>query len=156
GQEERVVVEFATFPELRFVGVTCNTNAGREILIRAGNETAAGAAACNPLGGIGLSFSAPVVNSQVRDHVRFAPDLAVGRETFHPAAHPPDYPQPYQPHRSGGGSTVWLPVRLAAAESYRIVAAARPDTAPGAAPDAARADAPGGASVATADAAADA
>jgi alpha-2-macroglobulin len=119
GDEARSVVEFDTFPEPRFVGITCSTNDDRQLLIRADGATAP-SDDCNPLGGIGLSFSAPVAASEVRDKVAFVPPLDGGREDFDPWANVRDYSQLYQPHRSGQLYTVWLPGRLEAAAAYRL------------------------------------
>jgi len=116
GDEARTVVEFDTFPDFRFVGVTCDTNDQRQVLIRPGGGTEA----CNPLGGIGLSFSTPVVVSQVAERIDFSPDLAGGRDDYDPWANRRDFSQLSQPHRRGQLYTVWLPTRLEAAETYRI------------------------------------
>src|SRR5690606_12282763 len=61
GDERRAVVQFDTFPDFRFVGVSCVANDGRELLLA---TAAAASQACNPLGRIGLTFSTPVVGSQ--------------------------------------------------------------------------------------------
>ncbi len=125
GVEARPIVEFTTFPEFRFVGVTCQTNDREQIVLR---PEAAAAAACNPLGSVGLSFSAPVVASQIAGGIDFTPDLTGGRTDFDPWSNAPDFSQLFQPHRSGQLYTVWLPTRLAAAETYRI--ASRADSPP--------------------------
>lgn len=121
GDELRAVVEFDTFPDFRFVGVTCDANDGRELLLRPG---IAADEACNPLGRIGLTFSTPVVGSQVATRVTFSPDLAGGRDDYDPWANRRDFSQLFQPHRRGQGYTVWLPTRLAAAQTYRITSTA--------------------------------
>ncbi|HEX6995144.1 MAG TPA: MG2 domain-containing protein [Gammaproteobacteria bacterium] len=121
GDERRAVVQFDTFPDFRFVGVTCDANDGRQLLLRPGAGTDV---ACNPLGRIGVTFSTPVVGSQVAGRVTFSPDLAGGRDDFDPWANRRDFSQLFQPHRRGQVYTVWLPTRLAAAQTYRITSSA--------------------------------
>ncbi|HEY8522104.1 MAG TPA: MG2 domain-containing protein [Gammaproteobacteria bacterium] len=121
GVESRVVVAFHTFPAFRFVGVTCRTLTGAEIVVTAQNASAA--RACNPLAPVGLSFSSPVIASEVRDGVALVPDLAAGRADYDPWANVHDYSMLGQPHARGRRYTVWLPERLAAARSYRLQSA---------------------------------
>ncbi|HLF12525.1 MAG TPA: MG2 domain-containing protein, partial [Gammaproteobacteria bacterium] len=125
GDEARSVVEFATFPEFRFIGVVCATNAGEQIVINAGSAASPGA--CNPLGRVGLSFSAPVIGSEIKNHVQILPDLAGGRTDYDPWANWRDYSRLDSPHEGGRSYTVWLPERLEAAEPYRIRTAAVAD-----------------------------
>lgn len=125
GDETRVIVEFATYPEFRFLGVVCNTNAGERISITADGSPPA--AQCNPLGSVGLEFSAPVIGSQIKEHVQIVPDLSGARTDYDPWANRRDYSQLSQPHESGRGYTIWLPERLRAAQTYRLAAAALAD-----------------------------
>lgn len=118
GNEARTVVEFDTFPDFRFAGVTCTTNDQRQVLIRA--DGTGPDVRCNPLGGMGLSFTAPIVASEVRDSVAFTPDLAGGRDDYDPWANVYDFSQLGQPHEAGRTYTVWLPGRLEAAATYRV------------------------------------
>ena len=140
GDEDRVVVEFQTYPEFRFLGVTCRTLDERRVLVGpAGEEarrdaevdgtalvppSAAAANACNPLGGIGLAFSAPVLASEIKAHVTIDPDLAGGRSDYDPWANSPDYTRLGAPHRRGRRYVVGLPERLRSAEAYHVTAAA--------------------------------
>ncbi|HEX5049653.1 MAG TPA: alpha-2-macroglobulin family protein [Gammaproteobacteria bacterium] len=117
GVENRTALEFATFPELAFLGVRCQDLTGESIELRAG--AAAGAAQCNPLGSVGLAFSAPVLGSEVKEHVEITPDLAQGRTDYDPWANRGDYSMLRQPHERGREYIVWLPERLKAAEPYR-------------------------------------
>jgi uncharacterized protein YfaS (alpha-2-macroglobulin family) len=117
GDENRVAVEFYTFPRFTFLGVRCRSLDGEEIVLRVGG---ARTGECNPLGSVGLDFSAPVLGSEVGSHVRFEPDLAGGRTDYDPWANRFDFSLLAQPHRRGRAYTVWLPERLKAAEPYRI------------------------------------
>jgi alpha-2-macroglobulin len=69
---------------------------------------------------VGLQFSAPVLSSEVKEHIEIVPDLAGGRTDYDPWANWRDYSQLDQPHERGREYTVWLPERLKAAEPYRL------------------------------------
>lgn len=117
GDENRVAVEFHTFPELAFLGVRCSTIDGRELVLAPGR---ANGGECNPMSGVGLAFSAPVLPSEIKNHVELVPDLAGGRSDYDPWANYRDYSLLEQPHERGRAYTQWLPERLQAAESYRV------------------------------------
>ncbi|HEY3517403.1 MAG TPA: MG2 domain-containing protein, partial [Gammaproteobacteria bacterium] len=117
GDESRVAVEFHTFPEFAFLGVRCSTITHDELVLVNGGSSMG---ACNPLGGVGLEFSAPVPASEIKSHVEMVPDLAGGRTDYDPWANWRDYSQLGQPHERGRRYTIWLPERLQAAEPYRL------------------------------------
>lgn len=123
GDEGRVVVEFDTFPEFRFLGLSCQTNAGIRLLIDGLRETAG----CNPMSTIGLNFSVPVIATEIRDHIALTPELAGGRSDYDPWARTRDYSQLRRPHRRDETYTVWLPERLQADARYRLAFAAGSD-----------------------------
>jgi alpha-2-macroglobulin len=118
GDESRVIVEFATFPEFEFLGVVCETLAKERILIAP--PAAAATQRCNPLGAIALSFSAPVIATEIRDHVELAPDLAGDRDDYDPWANRYLHSVLSQPHETGRTYEVWLPERLRAATEYAL------------------------------------
>jgi len=125
GTQNRAAVEFATFPELEFLGVRCQGLDRRPIQIRRSDP----AQQCNPLGSVGLAFSAPVLSSEVKQHVEIAPDLAGGRTDYDPWANRGEYSLLSWPHVRGREYVVWLPERLKAAEPYRV-ALSRPTDGP--------------------------
>ena len=84
GVEDRTVVNFHTLPKFAFLGVTCTKNDGEKILIKQENSHEIGK--CNPLKGTALSFSTPVVKSQIKNNVLIHPDLAGGRKDYDPWA----------------------------------------------------------------------
>ena len=88
GAEHRTVVQFDTFPEYRLLGIACTNNMGTNILIPNGSPVSGANPTrfCNPVSRVGLAFSAPTIGSEVRDHVRIAPDLADGRTDYDPWA----------------------------------------------------------------------
>jgi uncharacterized protein YfaS (alpha-2-macroglobulin family) len=119
GDENRVVVQFYTFPDFAFLGVRCSDIRNDEVLVPAGST--AGHSPCNPLAGVGLRFSSPVLGGEIKQHVEIAPDLAGGRTDYDPWANRPDYTQLGQPHAHGREYVIWLPERLRAAEPYRLL-----------------------------------
>ena len=119
GGEERVVVAFATFPHFSFLGVKCVNNMNREILLRPGQERRLGDL-CNPLDEISLRFSSPVLNREIKDHVRFTPDLAGGRKDYDPWENAGDYSQLSRPHVKGNDYANQLPEMLRANKTYAI------------------------------------
>lgn len=119
GVEQRTVVNFDTFPEFEFLGLSCVRNDEKRILITAENSSEEGK--CNPLYGTSLAFSTPVLNSQVKQFVQITPDLAGGRKDYDPWANQEDYSSLNGSYRKGARYEVWLPERLKAAQEYRII-----------------------------------
>ncbi len=117
GDENRVAVQFYTYPELAFLGVQCRTIGNDALTIVAGD----GAGECNPRAGVGLRFSAPVLPSEIKTGVEIVPDLAGGRTDYDPWANGAEYSMLRQPHQRGRAYTVWLPERLKAAQPYRLL-----------------------------------
>lgn len=118
GVEDRTVVNFYTFPEFAFLGVTCTKNDGKKILITKENSHEIGK--CNPLKGTALSFSTPVVKSQIKNNVLIHPDLAGGRKDYDPWANHRDYSNLRRAHKKDTRYDVWLPERLKAAKTYTL------------------------------------
>ena len=139
GRERREISRTVTFGEFRFLGVSCRNNEGDGIRFLPDGSivrlywyaTARGSrgegrvvvtkeeALCNPLAGVSLTFSAPVLPSQIARGVGFAPGLAGSREDYDPWAQVRDYSR----LGWGGGSNkfeVNLPERLQAFQEYRV------------------------------------
>ena len=117
GDENRVVVEFDTFPDYAFAGVICvPNNSYTQVRIAASDSPVA----CNPMQGIGLAFTSPTIASEIRDRLRLTPDLAGGRSDYDPWANAPIFSRLRSPHERGRDYVVWLPERLRAFENYRI------------------------------------
>lgn len=118
GVEDRVVVNFDTFPEFKFVGVSCYNNGGNSVLVTKDNYKEVDK--CNPMGGTSLAFSSPVLNSQVKENIIFDPDLAGGRKDYDPWANRGDYSALRRAHKKDNLYKVWLPEMLKAAHTYNI------------------------------------
>ena len=78
GTEKRTLVSFETYPPFEFLGLRCTPKGERRPGIFrspscAHRKAKASGDRCVPLNPIGLIFSAPVKNTQVRDHVTFSP-----------------------------------------------------------------------------------
>ncbi len=105
GVEKRVVVEFHTFPEFKFLGLRCHTLKDDKPVIIAPdqfkNDQFRGTDDSTPLPGMPspglhplvnpkayaeLLFSAPVAFQEIRDHVTITPDLAGDRKKYDPWA----------------------------------------------------------------------
>lgn len=119
GVTQRTVKKFRTFPEFRFIGVTCWNNDNKQIVIDADNALLP-MYACNPLHAVSLTFSAPVINEEVKQHVTFVPDLAGGRTDYDPWANAYGYSRLRSPHRKGRHYDVNLPEALKAAQEYKV------------------------------------
>jgi len=118
GAEERVVVNFDTFPEFYFVGIKCSANNGDRILVT--KENSDDVDKCNPMTGAAISFSSPVLNSQIKEHIIIYPDLAGGRTDYDPWANTRNYSRLRSPHRKDRTYDVWLPEKLKAADTYKV------------------------------------
>ena len=119
GAENRVLVEFHTFPEFVFEGVECTDNNKKKIMIhpKAGIDQQG---RCNPLARVALLFSAPVIDEEVKKHVAFEPDLAGGITDYDPWANRRSYSRLRSPHKQDRKYRVWLPEVLKAYEVYNI------------------------------------
>jgi len=119
GAENRVLVEFHTFPEFAFEGVECTDNNKKKIMIDPETETDQ-QKRCNPLKRVALVFTAPVIDEEVKNHVTIEPDLVGGRTDYDPWANRRSYSRLRSPHKQGRKYRVWLPEILKAYEVYNI------------------------------------
>jgi uncharacterized protein YfaS (alpha-2-macroglobulin family) len=123
GAEDRVVTEFYTFPEFRFLGVRCTTNRKKTVTISPDGWFKQ-SKRCDPLRRIYLLFSAPVIKDMVKEHLRVTPDLAGGRTDYDPWANVYRHSRLSRPHAKGYEYDVALPEVLRAYETYRLEAEA--------------------------------
>ena len=116
------VIAFHSFPEFRFLGVRCRNNRGNKILISAEEgDIQDPDRMCNPLERAALSFSTPVLRSQVAKEVIIHPDLAGGRDDYDPWASQRDYSgRAHRRHFRGATYDVWLPESLRAFQQYEL------------------------------------
>jgi len=116
GTESRVTVRFDTLPEFRFLGVRCTDLKGDTLRV---SRPADGR--CHPLRPVSLLFSSPVIEEEVRDHVRFTPDLAGGRTDYDPWENHGGYSRLHAPHERGDVYAVTLPELLKANHAYSAI-----------------------------------
>lgn len=125
GHESRTAVEFRTYPEFRFLGVQCmlaSTETSRILdpEYRSGDELPDDIDQCLPTESVALVFSAPVINEEIKAHLRFTPDLAGGRTDYDPWANRYSYSRLRYPHRKDQTYSVYLPELLKAFQRYEI------------------------------------
>lgn len=122
--EANTITSFETFPEFELLSLTCTNNDNRRITITPADKaldfTNAGNL-CDPLSGINLAFSAPLSKNQVRDNLKYTPDIGGkknsagwGDDNDDDEAIVLDFA-----HRTGRTYNVWLP-SLKAAKEYTI------------------------------------
>jgi hypothetical protein len=117
---------FYTFPEFALKGISCRDKDGKDILITPSSGQSA-EQLCNPLQVINIVFTAPVLRSQVKDHLNITPDLAGGRTDYNPwGDENRDYSRLYDQRSSNENSyAVNLPYGLKAAQDYLASLSAR-------------------------------
>ena len=125
GVEDRLVVEFDTYPAFQFVGVRGVIEGETEYQNFSLDELTVNAAKEDPvrlapLKPVALLFSAPVLNSQVKAQVRFSPRLDGGRKDYDPWENRPDQTRLDASHRKDREYAVWLPELLKAFETYKV------------------------------------
>lgn len=118
GIENRVIASFNTFPEFKFLGVSCRTNDETNVLITA--ENADTIKKCNPESDVSMAFSTPVQNSQIRDNMTLTPDLAGGRKDYNPWENVRDRSRLNYAHDQGKVYKVWLPEHLKPFKRYNV------------------------------------
>ncbi len=126
GIENRTVVSFETYPAFKFLGIRCTLKGQQQSTdlapdqLETGPKPAAELPQCAPLSPVALIFSAPVLNSAVRDHVQFSPRLDGGRSDYDPWENTSDWTHLSSPYRSGRVYQVWLPELLQADQRYEV------------------------------------
>ena len=121
GIGDREAVRFDTFPEFEFLGVRCytNTDDSEWVLIAPGKPESQ--PLCNPMRGSALSFSVPVLRSQIKNQLIFKPGLNGKKKNFDPwGDEGQEYSRLQQAHEKGRTYDIWLPVGLKAAQTYTL------------------------------------
>ncbi|MDD3817040.1 MAG: alpha-2-macroglobulin family protein [Thiovulaceae bacterium] len=124
--QEGYTTTIDTYPEFTFLGVSCDLTSGsRELLSYEMNkeEFESDAYKCDPLGSIGLVFSAPVTRESIAKNVTFVPSLNRGLKDYDPweEGYGGEYYNPW--HRQGREYTVWLPTYLQADATHTFTLA---------------------------------
>ncbi len=118
--QSRDIVSFQTFPDFGFAGVSCTANDGSSILIPP-QMTPDQRLLCNPLRGVSLAFTVPVLRSEVKDNAVFNPSLSGDKKDYNPwGDENRDWSSLGTPHSADRLYYVGLPVGLKAAQEYAL------------------------------------
>ena len=119
GVEDRIFETFFTFPSFTFLGIQCIDNNKVTVLIEPG-KASVDQCLCNPVEGISLVFSSPVINKMVKEHVIIKPDLADGQTDYDTWADEVDYLNLNSPHVRDQKYNIRIPGSFKANQVYRI------------------------------------
>ena len=111
GVGKRELVNFYTFPEFKFEGIECFDNQRKRLHINPG-DSAENRGLCNPTQSVMMVFTSPVLNSEIKENIRFEPTVSWDNIN--------DYSRLNSPHRKGTKYYVYLPRILEPAQSYII------------------------------------
>ncbi|TQV66502.1 large extracellular alpha-helical protein [Exilibacterium tricleocarpae] len=122
GIEQRTVVSFHTYPEFAVIGLRCTLRGQRRAsdLLLGDLQPDRQDKRCAPLSAVALIFSAPVLNSSVKNHIRFKPALDGGRKDYDPWQNTHDWTRLTSAHRANRHYYVWLPELLQAHRQYAV------------------------------------
>lgn len=119
-ESKDIVRTFYTFPELALRGVVCYDKDDKEILLTP-DKPQAQDALCNPLGSIALSFTSPVLRSQIAKNIDATPDIVWGDYDTKPAGQNNDWSRLSDGRYSQNADfRINLPYPLKAAQEYTI------------------------------------
>lgn len=127
GDKEKSITNFQTFDDFEFLGVKCITNDNNKVLVT--KENFSNVKKCNPLNGVALSFSSPVLKSQIKEGVLIEPSLSGNLKDYDPWANSQDYSNLKSSHRKDQTYDIWLPTSLKADQKYNIKTKERPKSA---------------------------
>lgn len=116
---DEVVVEFDTFPDFSFLGVSCLDNNGNEQMFLPGENSDA-EFRCNPLREQALLFSSPVMKEWIAPFIQSDPDFAGGRKDYNPWDEVYTYSSLSFPHERNRKYQVRLPYPLKAFTRYSL------------------------------------
>ncbi len=118
--EERILTRFDTFPEFKFLGMACTNLDDQSVSIRSDKLRLNDDNRCNPLQGVSLQFSSPVIKEIVQEHLLVLPDLAGGRTDYDPWENVSSYSRLDEYHNKGQIYKLWLPGTLKAYHNYQL------------------------------------
>lgn len=119
GVEHRVALKFHTFPDFAFLGLRCTEpNGGGELRIAA--ASAVQSRLCDPLAGVALIFSAPLLSKDLHANLALNPDPASAIKDRDPWADAPTHVDLSTPNREHRGYEVRLPFTFKADAEYTL------------------------------------
>jgi uncharacterized protein YfaS (alpha-2-macroglobulin family) len=116
GIGDREEVRFQTFPEFKFLGVTCTSNENTPLLF-APDKVEAGL--CNPMASSSLVFSSPVLRSQIKNNILFTPSINLNADDD-PWGDGEDNSRITQAHEKGRTYDIDIPSGIKAATEYTV------------------------------------
>jgi len=117
--ESKSVKHFFTFQKFSFMGVTCYDNNNKELFIPVFNIVSG--RVCNPLNTVYLSFSAPVMRSEVKKKLKFSPSLNGKLKNYDPWGDYQGYSRLRSPYQIDQKYHVRLPGNLKAWQVYQVI-----------------------------------
>ena len=117
GIEQETITSVHTFPAFQFLGLECTTLSDQTVLIRPKDKLDE---RCNPLQGVSLRFTSPVLKEVAKKNLRVKPDLAGERTDYDPWENMSDGSSLYYSHYKGKIYRVWLPTPLKAFHRYHL------------------------------------
>jgi alpha-2-macroglobulin len=120
GIEERILTHFHTFPEFKFVGMACTNLNNQSVSIPFHKKKFDKYNRCDPLQGISLHFSSPVIKEVLKEHLLVMPDLAGGRQDYDPWENVSSYSRLDEFHNKEQIYKLWLPGPLKAFHNYQL------------------------------------
>ncbi len=108
GAENRILVEFQTFPEFRFIGVECRANNGKDIFYPLGAPVPDDHR-CNPSGSVTLRFTAPPADTGFQEAISFTPPMGEGLPDYDPWEDANAESSISGPHKKGETYGIYLP-----------------------------------------------
>ena len=117
GRDERVVVEFHTFPDFEFLGVRCYSASEKKqtTLTQSTDQPL-----CDPQSTFYLSFSSPVAHQMIKEQFVMKPDLAGDRKDYDPWAGMSFYSRLGDAHQKDRTYDIYLPEYLKAFQNYEF------------------------------------
>lgn len=144
-KSEKVIVQFATFPAFKFLGVRCaptrkgfvdasvvggdyeedysENEESKTVALLVGDPSPQNKK-CNPLADVSLLFSSPIEKEGVKDVLTVTPDLRGGRKDYDPWEDVYSYSRTTGSHEKGEIYSLSLPGGLKANSKYRLQAEA--------------------------------
>ncbi|MBF0302920.1 MAG: large extracellular alpha-helical protein [Desulfamplus sp.] len=121
--ERKDIVQFDTFPEVKFAGIRCYTIKDENSITISPEQSESGDLQhiVDPRGYTELLFTVPVSFEEIRDKVVFTPDLAQGQKDYDPWANAYSGSGLNYPHSKGTLYSVALPQYLKAWQKYTIL-----------------------------------
>jgi alpha-2-macroglobulin len=116
GIVNREIVLFRTFPAFKFLGVKCKNNDDKDIIFSPNQEQKD---LCDPISDVYLSFSSPVLRSQIGNNITFNPaiNLSDGSDSMWNNG---DYSHLNEAHQAGKAYDIRLPRAIKPDTLYQI------------------------------------